>query len=94
MTVDMEMLHGPQNPGLLSLFADASLWGRPGAHPGLSFRAHCPIVWTVSLQTWGGGWSLTGAFFRKSMHRYISSLQSHAFPLLSLTLLSWSPWRC
>ena len=75
MTVDMEMLHGPQSPGLLSLFADASLWGRPGAHPGLSFRARCPVVRTVSLQT-GEGAGLSPGLCGKSIID-MSPLSSH-----------------
>lgn len=84
MTVDVKMLDGPQSPGLLILFADASLWGRPGAHPRLSVQSSLSYHVDCFPADLGRGWFSHRAL-RKEYHRYISSLQSHVFPFLSLT---------
>lgn len=43
--------------------------------PDSQFRAHCHIMWTVSLQTWGGAGSLTGLCEKSIID--ISPLSSH-----------------
>ena len=83
MTVDMKMLHGPQDPGFLILFADASLWGRLGAHPRLSVQSSLSYRVDCLPAALGRGWFSHGAL-GKEYHRQIS-LQSHVFPFLSFT---------
>lgn len=82
MTVDMKMLHGPQNPGLLILFADASLWGRLGAHPRLSVQSSLSYRVDCFPAALGRGWFSHGALGKSIIDR--SSLSSH------MRFLSWA----
>ena len=84
MTVDMKIPHGPQSPGLLILFADASLWGRPGAPPNSQSSAHSRIAWLLLPCSPGREAGCPSALWEKSTID-IRPLSSH------LCFLPWAP---